>query len=70
MPDSEPRKPYAIIPRKQAMILIPICLGGSAFLQWLAASGQWWDMFLIWPGLIMAGALITRVWPLLLLGEE
>ena len=70
MPDSEPRKPYAIIPRKHALALIPICLGGAVFLQWLAASGQWWDMFLIWPPLIMAGAFITRCWPLFLLGDD
>jgi hypothetical protein len=68
------RRPAAprVISRRMALALIPIQLAIAAFLQWLvmAAHAQWWEGLIVWPPLIMAGALIVRVWPLLLLGEK
>lgn len=53
------------------MVLLPILLAMAGFLQWLLAhSADPWDDFLVWPVLLYAGSLITRIWPLLFLSED
>jgi hypothetical protein len=65
--DAHPR----IIPRPTAKWLFVYILAACGFLQWLAAaSGYAWAGFITWPGLLYAGALITRVWPLFFLRDE
>lgn len=62
-----------IIPRKDALLMIACLLAGCLFLQWLVGQGGkelWYYGFLVWPGLIYAGALVTRVWPLLLTKDD
>lgn len=61
-----------IIPRRAAYWMLGYAVAGTLFLQWLVMSGtpgQWWNGFLMWPGLIMVGVLITRLWPRLTLVE-
>lgn len=62
-----------IIPRRDAYFLLAYAVAGTLFLQWLVTSGtpgQWWNGFLMWPGLIMVGVLVTRLWPYFALAED
>ena len=59
-----------VIPRKEAAFLLVYCLGIALFMQWILDHEHWWHGFLMWAPLIMAGALITRLAPLSLLGKD
>ena len=69
------RKPGAprIISRRAAYFMMGYAIAGTLFFQWLITSampGQWWNGFLMWPGLIMVGVMATRLWPRFMLVED
>jgi len=62
-------KPRAI-PRKEAAGLLVYCVGIALFMQWIVLPNYYVAGLLLWAPLILVGALITRLWPLAIMGND
>jgi len=59
-----------IVSRKMAWGMVLYCLAAAVAFQWMLLRDLWWGGVPMWPPLILIGAYVTRLFPLLFVGED